>query len=166
MKAGSEADTRKYWIGVVSRAHILRGIQGGFIQLNHGKIAPLKRFRPGDGLIIYSPRLSYPDGEPCQAFTAVGKIKSGDIYQVDMGDGFQPYRLDVDYLPCRETPIRPLIGRLSFITNKGNWGAGFRFGYRRIPEEDFALIAESMGCDFAGAFPAGLKQEQEARATG
>ena len=32
---------RRYWIGVVSREHVMLGVKGGFIQLNHGKRAPL-----------------------------------------------------------------------------------------------------------------------------
>jgi hypothetical protein len=52
------------WIGVVSHSHVLRGVTGGFAQMNHGKQAPLKRMKAGDGLIYYSPRESYPDGAP------------------------------------------------------------------------------------------------------
>ena len=33
------------WVGVVSRAHVLRGVEGGFAQLCHGKHAPLSRDR-------------------------------------------------------------------------------------------------------------------------
>jgi hypothetical protein len=139
---------RQYWIGVVSKSHILIGIKGGFVQLNHGKSDPLRRMHAGDGLAIYSPRLSYPDGAPLQAFTAMGIVKSGDIYQVDMGEGFKPYRVDVEYLKTKEVPVKQLIDRLSFIKNKQNWGMAFRFGQLRIPEADFRLIAESMECDF------------------
>ena len=56
-----------HWIGVVSRSHVLRGIEGGFAQMNHGKQAPLKRMKTGDGLIYYSPREAHPDGAPLQA---------------------------------------------------------------------------------------------------
>ena len=70
---------RNFWIGVVSRSHVRIGVQGGFIQLNHGKKAPLSRFCAGDGLVIYSPRTSYPDGEPLQAFTAIGGIVSSTL---------------------------------------------------------------------------------------
>jgi len=38
-------------------------VKGGFVQLGHGKKAPLQKFRPGDSLIMYSPRTAYPDGE-------------------------------------------------------------------------------------------------------
>ena len=49
----TELDSDKnYWIGVVSQAHVKIGVEGGFIQLNHGKKAPLQRFRAGDGLVM------------------------------------------------------------------------------------------------------------------
>lgn len=137
---------RTYWIGVVSRSHVQIGVAGGFIQLSHGKKAPLRKFRAGDGLIMYSPRTSYPDGEPLQSFTAIGTITSGDVYQVEMSADFKPYRTDVRFLTCKEAPIKPLLDRLSFITNKTHWGAAFRFGQLKIPAGDFALIAEAMGC--------------------
>ena len=141
--------TRSHWIGVVSRSHVRLGVEGGFIQLNHGKKAPLQRLHAGDGLAIYSPKTAYPDGEPLQSFTAIGSVTSGDIYQVEMGPDFKPYRLDVEFLSCREAPIRPLIDELSFIKSKTHWGAAFRFGLLKVPAEDFLLIAEAMGC---GAF--------------
>ena len=68
------------WIGVVSRAHVEIGVKGGFIQLNHGKKVPLQKFRAGDGLVMYLPRTSYPDGEPLPSFTAIGTIVSGEVY--------------------------------------------------------------------------------------
>ena len=136
---------RNFWIGVVSRAHVQLGVKGGFIQINHGKKAPLSRFRAGDGLVIYSPRTSYPDGEPLQAFTAIGSVTSGEIYQVEMTPDFKPYRVDVKFAACREAPIRPLIDKLSFITSKTHWGAAFRFGQLKVGAEDFALIADAMG---------------------
>ena len=75
---------------MVSKAHVLLGVQGGFAQLNHGKRAALRRLRAGDGFVFYSPRLSYPDGEPCQRFTALGVVTTGKVYQWEMGEGFRP----------------------------------------------------------------------------
>ena len=137
---------RNHWLGVVSRSHVEIGVKGGFIQLNHGKKAPLQRFRAGDGLVIYSPRTSYPDGEPVQSFTAIGTVVSGDIYQVEVAPDFKPYRVNVQFSRCKEAPIKPLIESLSFIKSKTHWGAAFRFGQLKIPANDFALIAEVMGC--------------------
>jgi len=135
---------RNYWIGVVSRSHVLIGVNGGFVQLNHGKKAPVQRLKAGDMLAMYSPRESYPDGAILQAFTAIGTIESGDVYQVEMSSEFKPYRVDVTFASCRDAPIKPLIERLSFIRSKTHWGAAFRFGFIKVPEADFALIADAM----------------------
>ncbi len=140
-----------YWIGVVSRSHVLRGVAGGFAQMNHGKKAPILRMRAGDGLIYYSPREAYPDGAPLQAFTALGFIRSGEVYAHDMTPegvpGFVPWRIDVDYQTVQNAPIKPLIAQLHFITDKTHWGALFRFGQAKISEADFLRIAVAMGRD-------------------
>ena len=148
---------QNYWIGVVSKDHAAKGITGGFTQLNHGKAGPLERMRAGDGFAFYSPRLSYPDGTPLQAFTAIGRVRDGIVYQArqeqnDQGEAFAPFRLGVDYLAAQDAPIKPLIEALSFIRSKAHWGAAFRFGYLRVPEEDFARISTAMGRDFAADF--------------
>lgn len=135
---------RNYWIGVVSRAHVQLGVKGGFIQLNHGKKAPVQRLRAGDALAMYSPRTAYPDGEPLQSFTAIGVVSSGEIYQVEIAPDFKPYRVNVEYMKCEEAPIKPLIERLSFIKNKTHLGAAFRFGQLKIPAADFQFIARAM----------------------
>lgn len=145
--ASPGAVPRQFWVGVVSREHVHRGVEGGFIQLNHGKKAPLQRMRAGDGLLMYSPRTSYPSGESLQHFTAIGVVVTGETYQVEMCEDFKPYRIDVSFFKAAEVPIRPLIERLSFIKNKTSWGATFRFGYIKVPAADFAVVAEAMGVD-------------------
>ena len=146
--------TRNYWIGVVAKNHVALGVAGGFTQVNHGKAGPLERMRAGDGFAFYSPRIAHPDGPPLQAFTAIGRIRDGRVYQADAGGDFRPFRLDVDYLPATDAPVKPLIDGLSFIRSKTHWGAAFRFGFLRVPEEDFARIAAAMGRDFAADFAA------------
>jgi hypothetical protein len=136
---------RNFWIGVVSRSHVKIGVDGGFVQLNHGKKAPVQRLRAGDGLAMYSPRTFYPDGEPLRALTAIGTVATGDVYQVEMTPDFKPYRVDVQFVPCKEVPIKQLLESLSFIKSKAHWGAAFRFGFVKIPASDFALIAKTMG---------------------
>jgi hypothetical protein len=143
---------RHYWIGVVSKNHVSIGVAGGFTQLNHGKAGPLERMHPGDGFVFYSPRTAYPDGPPLQAFTAIGRVRDGEIFQADAGDGFLPFRRAVEYMPAHDAPIKPLIDNLTFIRSKQHWGAAFRFGFLRVPEEDFARIAAAMGRDFAADF--------------
>lgn len=127
-----------------------RGVAGGFAQMNHGKSAPLKRMKAGDGLIYYSPRESYPDGIQLQAFTAVGFVRTGEVYPHDMTSegvpGFVPWRIDVAYRSAQAMSIKPLIAQLDFIVDKTHWGAAFRYGQVRIGEADFWRIAKAMGC--------------------
>ena len=140
-----------YWIGVVSKAHVQIGVRGGFIQLNHGKKAAVQRLTAGDKLAMFSPRPDYPDGAALQAFTAIGAVVSGEVYQVEMTPEFKPFRVDVRFHDCHDAPIKPLIEGLSFIKDKAHWGAAFRFGYLRVPEADFSRIARAMGCPLVEA---------------
>ena len=146
-------DERRYWIAVVSRDHVERAIAGGFAQVNHGKAGPLERMRTGDGFAYYSPRVSHPVGAPLQAFTGIGRVRSGKVYQADTDDGFRPFRLDVEFLEAAPAPVKPLVEELSFIRSKTHWGAAFRFGVVRAPAADFARIAAAMGRSFAEDFP-------------
>jgi EVE domain-containing protein len=53
----------RYWIGVVSRDHVQRGVAGGFCQLCHGKAAAMQRLTPGDWIVFYSRRTAMRAGE-------------------------------------------------------------------------------------------------------
>jgi hypothetical protein len=133
-----------YWINTVSKDHLQQGIAGGFTQANHGKDTILKRLKADDWIVFYSPKTSYEDGEPLQTLTAIGRVKDDELYQVEMMPGFIPWRRNVDFMECKETPIRPLIDELEFIQDKTHWGYKFRFGLFQIPEHDFELIKSQM----------------------
>ncbi len=139
--------TQRYWIGVASKDHVQKGVEGGFCQLCHGKSNPLKRLSSNDWLIYYSPRTAINGGETVQAFTAIGRVLEGEPYSFDMGHDFVPYRRNVQFIESQDAPIRPLIDRLSFIKNKQSWGYVFRFGLLEIPESDFLQIAVAMGVE-------------------
>jgi hypothetical protein len=134
----------RYWIVVVSKDHIARGVAGGFIQANHGKPGPLKRMSAGDWVVCYSPKQTYAGNQPLQAFTAIGEVADDEIYQHKMSDSFTPWRRNVKFHNSHDAPIAPLIGQLDFITNKHAWGYQFRFGFFEIPEHDFKLIRSAM----------------------
>ena len=133
-----------YWINTISRDHVQRGVAGSYTQANHGKDTVLKRLKAGDWIVFYSPKTSYEDGKPLQAFTAIGRVADDELYQVEMMPGFVPWRRNIDFQPCAETPIKPLIDDLSFITDKIHWGYRFRFGLFQIPEADFERIRQAM----------------------
>lgn len=136
--------TVRYWIVVASRDHAKTGQNGGFVQACHGKKGPVSRMKAGDWVIMYSPRMEFRSAKHCQAFTAIGRFVNEQVYPFDMGNGFVPYRRDVEFQACYEVPIRPLIVSLGFISNKRHWGAAFRYGVLEIPESDFRLIADKM----------------------
>jgi hypothetical protein len=102
---------------------------------------------PADGVAFYSPRATYPDGAPLQAFTAIGRVGDGPIFEAEAIDPAPAFRRSARYFEATPVPIKPLLERLSFIRNKEHWGAAFRFGVVRVPREDFAAIAAAMGRD-------------------
>ncbi len=126
----------------------MRGIKEKFVQVCHGKPGPLKRMKAGDFFIFYSPKETMNGNIPCQKFIGIGKVVSGEVYQYDMGNGFIPYRIDVDFLSDQEVSIIPLIQKLEFIEDKKYWGFKFRFGHLQISETDFIKIAQAMKYQF------------------
>ncbi|WP_431256786.1 EVE domain-containing protein [Roseateles chitinivorans] len=142
-EAGSRAP--RAWIAVASAEHVRRGRAEGFMQVCHGKVAPLRRVRPGDRVVYYSPATQMGGKDRLQCFTALGTVRDGDAYEVDMGGGFRPFRRDVDWQSStREASIHPLLDRLAFTAGKTNWGHAFRFGLIEIDAADMGLIAAEM----------------------
>ena len=132
------------WIAVASANHVRIGREAGFMQVCHGKAAPLKRSAPGDRVIYYSPTETFGGKDHLQAFTAIGVVEETEAYQVETHPGFRPWRRDVAWWRAAETPIRPLLGRLSFTSDRSNWGYRLRFGLFEIDNDDADLIAETM----------------------
>ena len=146
--------TTKNWIAVASADHARRGRDErvpGFMQVGHGKLAPLKRVQPGDRVAYYSPRLlgSGPASDPnnlFQSFVSIGIVQPGEPYAFDMG-GFVPYRRNVIYLKSKEASILPLLDDFEFVENRAHWGYKFRFGLFTISDHDMRLIGHAMGVD-------------------
>ena len=136
--------TGRDWIAVASAEHVAIGRRLSYMQVGHGKQAPLKRLHAGDRVAYYSPVRVFGTKQVCQAFTAVGVVRDDRIYQADMGGGFEPYRRDVDWLDAHEAPIRPLLDTLSFSRGKPNWGAALRFGLLAVTPADLQAIAQAM----------------------
>jgi EVE domain len=140
------------WLGVVSRAHVLRGANGGFAQVCHGKAAPMRRMSEGDWLIYYSPSVEL-GGAALRAFTALGKVLDDEVFPFDMGGGFIPFRRKVQYCSAHEVPLDDLKSELELCA-RPNWGIALRRGLLPLSAHDFALIAAAMGA--AVSIPFGL----------
>jgi hypothetical protein len=132
------------WIAVACAEHVRRGREGGFMQVCHGKAAPLRRLRPGDAIAYYSPTIALGGKAPCRSFTAAGMVAEGEPYGFDMGAGFQPWRRDVRWCATHEAPIAPLLDRLALTAGRTNWGYPLRFGLIAVERADFDFIMEAM----------------------
>lgn len=118
----------------------------GFMQVCHGKLAPIRRVLPGDLVAYYSPTVTMGGKEKCQSFVSFGIVEPGDPYAFDMG-GFTPYRRNVRYLEAVETPIAPLLDVFEFVEDRSHWGYKFRFGLFSISDYDMSVIAKAMQVD-------------------
>ena len=134
----------KNWIAVACAEHVGRGRAEGFMQVCHGKAAPLKRLRAGDRVVYYSPSTEFGGKDRLQSFTAFGEVLGRSPYAFDMGGGFVPFRRDVDWLAVRETPIQPMLDRLEFSRGQKNWGYQLRFGLFELSRHDMDLISAAM----------------------
>ncbi len=133
------------WVAVASAEHVAIGRAQGFMQVGHGKGAPLKRLHAGDRIAYYSPVRVFGTVSPCQTFTAIGTVLDERVYQGQMANGFEPWRKNVAWLDAHEAPIRQLLDALSFTQGKANWGYAFRFGLLKVTADDMQCIAKAMG---------------------
>ena len=138
---------QKYWVVTASADHAARGRSLGIVQACHGKAGPLRRMRPGDGVVIYSPREGMRGGAAVQAFTALGHVAGPEVWQVEMAPGFCPWRRAVEWVAAPWAPIRPLLADLELTQGETSWGMVFRFGLRALSAGDFARIAAAMAVD-------------------
>jgi hypothetical protein len=141
----------KNWIAVACAEHARRGRnagENGFMQVCHGKCAPLRRVQPCDRVAYYSPTLTMGGKDALQKFVSLGVVRAGEPYAFDMGGGFVPFRRSVSYVEAREASILPLIDAFEFVENRQRWGYKFRFGLFEVSDHDMRLIAEAMNADW------------------
>lgn len=141
------------WIAVASAEHARRGCAvpaQGYMQVCHGKCAPLRKVSPGDRVTYYAPTLAFGARDRYQHFVSIGIAQPGEPYPFDMGGGFVPFRRDVVYLPAREAPVAPLLKQLEFAQERPHWGYKLRFGLFGISDHDMQVIARAMHADPAG----------------
>ncbi len=98
-------EAKRYWVNTVSRDHVQTAVAGGFTQADHGKNTRLKRLSKGDLLVFYSPKTQFKDGEPLQAFTALGEVTDTESYQVEMNPDFYPWRRKLTFRPYPKTAM-------------------------------------------------------------
>ncbi len=118
------------WVLVASRDHARRGLASGFIMANHGKRAPLDRMDAGDGIVIYSPTTTFPNGPPLRAVTMAGSVAGDEPEASDVIPG--GYRLRADL--CEIEPL-PLDRIREWVPT-----SRLRFGCFELPSADAAVL--------------------------
>lgn len=142
--------SRRNWIAVASAEHARRGCAEpakGFMQVCHGKCAPLRRMSPGDLVAYYAPTQRMGGGDRLQKFVSLGIVQAGEPYVFDAGGGFTPFRRDVAYVAAEDASILPLLEQFDFVEDPQRWGYKFRFGLFDISDHDMRLIASAMRAD-------------------
>ena len=134
----------RFWIGVVSKEHVLRGVEGGFCQVCHGKKAPLNRMKKGDYLLYYSPKYQLNGQEKLQAFIAVGKILDDTTYQVEMFEGFVPFRRDVSYYQLVKDCT---IEQVRQHPQWRQYASQLRYGHFEVSKDFFLYVFDQMKVD-------------------
>lgn len=139
-------DLQRAWLGVISADHTQRAVDGGFIQLNHGKRYGVARLQQGDGFVIYSPTERYGEKTPLRAFTAIGVVADTTPYQAEamnMGSHgvVQPWRRRIEFLPVHRADVKAVELRL---TQQPNWGYQLRRGLVPLEPEDFETLRSVM----------------------
>lgn len=150
----SSSKAPRCWVAVASAEHVARGRAEGFMQVCHGKATPLRRVQGGDYVSYYSPTAQFAPlvktnaADALRAFTAIGVVKPGAPYQVEMTPDFVPFRRDVQWLGAVDraaAPIAPLLQQLEFTCGKRNWSYQLRFGLFEVSRHDMQLVALALG---------------------
>jgi hypothetical protein len=137
----------RHWLAVASGDHVAHGLAGGFMQVCHGKAAPLRRIQPGDGVVYYSPSRVFGAADGFRSFTAIGIVCEGEPYCFDMGGGFVPFRREVAWRTATSAPAATLLDRLDLTRGRRNWGYQLRFGLIALGISDFETIGAAMSAE-------------------
>jgi hypothetical protein len=74
-------------------------------------------------------------GEAFESNELIWYIKAGEIF---------PHRRQVEFLSDASAGVRPLIDKLSFVTNTVYWALPFQKGYEEISPTDFETIQAAL----------------------
>ncbi len=139
--------TPKYWIGVASLNHILRGAELGLFGIGHGQRQPLEQMAPGDNIVFYAPKIDHTKTGKAniyQKFKGFGTLLDQPIFSEEIA-GTCVFRRRILFEGIEQSaPIQPLIDQLDFIPNKAKWGFPLMRGYVQISQSDWDLIVSHL----------------------
>ena len=131
-----------YWIAVISREHARMASSSGFLQVCHGKAAPLRRTKAGDEVYIYCPREGMKTGAVLKRIEFRCTFDDDRVYQVEQAPGFTPFRKDVTFdTSYKGIAIHDVAGLE--LTANPHWGMLARRGFFEISAHDADLLRAS-----------------------
>ena len=144
----------RYWILCMSEDNCLIAKQQGLIGVSEQAKAAIHKIATEDMITFYisRKRVSSPPNDPAQRvqqFRGIARVsgeafESNDlIWHVRESEIF-PYRRRVEFLSDERVKARPLIEKLSFVTNTMYWALPLRKGYVEITRKDFEMIQGAM----------------------
>ena len=144
----------RYWILSMSEDNYEIARTQGLIGLAERHKTAMQKLAIGDIMTFYigKKKVDSLPNDPAgkvQRFRGMARVtgdafESNDlIWHVREGELF-PHRRKVEFLADGSAEVRPLIARLSFVTNTAFWALPFRKGYAEVPQKDFDTIHEAM----------------------
>jgi predicted RNA-binding protein len=143
-----------YWILCMSEDNYEIARTQGLIGLAERHKKTIQKLAIGDMMTFYisKKKVDSPPNEPAhkvQRFRGMARV-TGDAFESDdliwhvrEGEIF-PHRRKVEFLADGSAEVRPLIERLSFVTNTTFWALPFQKGYVEITHKDFETIHRAM----------------------
>jgi predicted RNA-binding protein len=128
--------------------------QQGLIGMAERQRRAMQKIAPGDMLTFYIGKktVDSPPNDPAhkvQRFRGIARVtgeafESNElIWHIREGEIF-PHRRQVEFLADGSAGARPLIDKLSFVTNTAYWALPFQKGYVEIAQRDFQTLQEAM----------------------
>ena len=143
----------RYWILCMSEDNYEIAKQYGLIGMSERAGKAIHHIGVGDMITFYINRkrvdsLPNDPAAKVQEFHGIARV-SGEAFESDeviwhvrAGEIF-PYRRAVEFLSDARAEVRPLMEKLSFVTNTMYWALPLRKGYVEISAKDFTTIQEA-----------------------
>ncbi len=144
----------RYWILCMSEDNYEIAKQHGLIGMSERAGKAIHHIGVGDMIMFYINRKTVDSAlnDPAakvQQFRGIARVK-GEAFESDdviwhvRDSEIFPYRRAVEFLSDARAEVRPLIEKLSFVTNTIYWALPLRKGYVEITAKDFTTIQEAM----------------------
>jgi predicted RNA-binding protein len=139
----------RYWILSMTEDNYLITKEHCLIGMSKSVRRAIQQMSIGDMIIFYLSRKTIASSQRVQQYRGIARV-SGEAFESDKviwparGREMFPHRRNVEFISDASTEARPLIEKLSFVTNTLLWAIPLQKGYVEITAKDFETIEEAM----------------------